>query len=207
MDDEKHNNLCDEFYKLLLSEFRYKEIMCLVDSDKYKDIFTWHNKTYTCDPIMILYDKMLLDGIITYIITTRKIAIQYIYNRLYNIITKFLHSNTHIKTYFSFYTASEITFIISEPIYGSSIVYKIKFRYTLLFHCAINNNMKLFNYILNYICIHDISSIIPSDMKVIYNYNTIYSINPNAFNLVNAHEELLIFKRSLRYCWITACIT
>ena len=208
MNDEMHRLLCMEYQKILSRGVMYDEIMLLIDSDKYRFIFTYDNKTYKCTPLGHTYNNPMLDGIVTHIITTRKIAICDI-NIIIRVMVRLLKSNINIEKYFSFYTESEITLMCNTNDYSVSILLHnhTKICFTILFQCVIYDNNILFNYILHYMRNHNINIIIPSTQPLIYANDSIYKMNPNAFNLITDYAELLSFNKSLRGCWITACIT
>ena len=202
MDDEIHNSLCIDFKNKLSRGVMYNEIMQIIDSDKYKDIFTWHNKTYICDPLNDMCIYPILSNITTYIITTRKIALNNIDTILYTLFHN-LRKLATITEFFSFYTASEIKIILNKNIDDATVFYnKCYIKNILIIICISHNNAVLFNYVFNYMSIHEMNILIFTPQTLLCQYYSLQKHNPIAMQLIIDNETLLIFRRSLRYAWI-----
>ena len=75
-----------------------------------------------------------------------------------------------------------------------------------IYRCLIYNNKVLFNYALNYMFAYSISTmIIDSNCDSQYSLSTLLYYNKYDINLIEDHEKSIIFMRSLRGTWITAC--
>ena len=176
--------------------------MQIIDSDKYKDIFTWHNKTYICDPLNDMCIYPILSNITTYIITTRKIALNNIDTILYTLFHN-LRKLATITEFFSFYTASEIKIILNKNIDDATVFYnKCYIKNILIIICISHNNAVLFNYVFNYMSIHEMNILIFTPQTLLCQYYSLQKHNPIAMQLIIDNETLLIFRRSLRYAWI-----
>ena len=123
---------------------------------------------------------------------------------------QYLYNDTNIQKFFSFYNISECITLINVNI-ETGCIYHAKYgniKFTLPMLCAINNNKKLFNFLINYMSEHCISTFIKSDItytKFHYDHFNKY-VKDNLLEILeNKHEEL-IFRHSMRYLWIESCI-
>ena len=211
MDDETHNDLCNEFKKTIKLMQGIKHIITLIDTDKYYDIFSYNNKTYKIDAITYIRDTLEKSAIIIkYIVTTRKIGFMSITGDLLYILVMILKDDAHINKFFSLYTTSEITYIISNNIYGGSFYhdpYHKHIKLTMFFYSIVNNNALLFDYIVNHAEINNVIIMnVSTHMTSIASYNSMNTPNKLKLDHVQAQDTAVIFRLSLRYTWITGCI-
>ena len=212
MNDALHSELCRQFMNETW-QLSHKKIIKLVDTDKYIELFTYHNKTTGNDLLTKLYNSNSV-RVILYIVTSRRLGTianttQLFHSDLYlilNCITKI----AHITKFFSFYNDTEINNIITGDILDSSICHNNIFIINSLLFCYITCKDDLFfRYILDYVDRYNISVIVPTNnnrYNYKYKYSNLLSKYPYQMNLIADHEIIIIFRRSLRYAWITICL-
>ena len=223
MDDIIHNDLCIALYDILLSEPSIKTIIKFVDNAKYYNIFTYKNRTIAYTYINKLIDYLCdknndLHHVITHIITTRKL------NAISNNIFKLMKTKKIITKFFSLYNDAEISAILYRDMHKTiemsdfilqtynrcamitAIWYKEKgYKITLIFYSIIHNNRLLFDFILDYMNSHNLSTFIKmTHYNFIYFYESLHGKSLEA-KLITKHEETIMYRGSLRNTWISSC--
>jgi hypothetical protein len=205
MDDTIHYNLCEEFKKICIKTELSKFIE-LIDSKKWHNIFTYNNKSYDVRLLNYIHMYMCYE-FIPYIITTRKCSNLNDLN--YGIIAK-LKETDDIAIFFSFYNNNEITQIINNNV-RDKIIYHKKYgciKYTSLIFFILQHNKILYQFMIKYAKDNDISLFIKSTLGgYALNYKFMLTFDyAHILADLEEHEEVLIFKKSLRYLWLSSCI-
>ena len=180
------------------------KITKILDSDIYKDIFSNSNI------IEQFYNEYpMLPFIIKHIITTRKIK-DINNNKYRRYILVSLIDADDIVNFFSFYTVSEITDIITKNECISKSYKTITYNTTLIIICIMNYNLKLYHFIKNFAKIHDVILLIKtshqSGYKNKYSLYQLYSYYQCKIDDLKTQDAEIIFRYSLRYTWLNACI-
>ena len=146
MNDAIHYDLCKEF-NALLNTLSADELIALIDTEKYYNIFTYNNIT---NDIIILHQNVKFAyNLMSNVITTRKIA--NIDNIVYYMIA--LNEINDIQLFFSIYTIMEIEQILNTEIYKKDI-YHNKYgniRNTGIMTLILNAKFNVLHYILNFV--------------------------------------------------------
>ena len=215
MDDDTHNVLCNEFIKIAQNtNINYDNVLIsIIDNDWYKDIFTYNNLSHHINLIQSIYNMTNL-GIITrkdiicHIVTTRKLAN---INKVRYIILPYLTNESSIAQFFSFYNNDEITDFVNYParLGYTCFINERYVKITTIFLCISYENKLLFNYLLQHMATNNLSIVnyIPYDGYINNMPNMKHPRCHYYFTLINDHEENIIYLRSLRNAWLTACTT
>ena len=216
MDDDTHIILCKEFVKIAnrTNTKSANDLLTIIDSNKYKDIFSYNNSSYQSNLIRSIYymsnlDHNIVKDIITHIITTRKIANV---NNVITIISYYLNTESNIAQFFSFYNNDEITDFVNYTSYDircTCFIHNQHAKLTTIFLCVKIKNKLLFNYLLQYMATHNMSIIINISYKFLSNclINMSQPCYHYYYVMINDHEDTIIYWRSLRNAWIMSCIT
>ena len=206
MNDELHHNLCTELNELFITMLSTTEMMRIVDSNKYKDIFGYRNLTYNDIIDIIIFIGSEYYDILLHIIFTRKIIFS---SGVIANIASSLNIKDDIIKFFSFYNDTEINNIICYDIYNSMIYNGEQYyKTTLILYCITYKNTALYEYIMHYSNIN-ILSIFPlstNNKRHTAQCLNIYNLYKPDIDIIYDHEKTVIFRRSLRYAWMTSCI-
>ena len=191
---------CDKLLAIL-SGVTDNEAILILDSIKYYNIFLIYDEKYNiCDEIN--------NVVMLHIILTRKINIHN--SILINRLAVLLDNNSVIEKFLSFYNHDEILTILYHNNYKgfsgwSSLSYKINdasFEFIFVLYCLYNRKIILFNYLVDYLTIHNLSLMVNYQCEF---YGDItHAISCNNYILIADHEHKIIYNRSLRNTWIMA---
>ena len=181
-----------------------KSLYILIDSLRYNTFFSDMPPLGEDTYFINVYRKMPAD-VFLYIITTRKIC-TFVPETLTRIFL-LLNTTEYISNFFSFYDHNEIINIIWHK-WGwndTIIIYEKLYTNSLLFRCVHNNkNIPMFKFIMDYLIINKLLicnvEISPGPDVVCYYIKKEYIL------LISEYDNLTIFRHSLRYAWMNACI-
>ena len=192
-----YRELCEELHNK-----SYSDCITVINDERYIGIFNKvPSNTYYLLQIYQLHDN----AIFLYIATTRKISFHPIIEYI------ILHLNTliNIKLFFSFYSHDEIEEFIRYTNKEVSL-YNDKFiLYSTVFICHRYENKDLFDFLMEYAGLYNISVIVMQQANFIYyaTYKDLFYYNTLLdYNIIPNHEKAVLFSRSLRNCWIMSCI-
>ena len=212
--DAIHHKLCKEFKhewtQLQITEdldLLHNALLSLIDSDKYRDVFIYYNKSYTHNLLTFINTTchIYFKHILIHIITTRKIA--QLNDELF-IIARELNNDADVIKFFSFYSITEINDIIIFNILGEAFQYnKDSMKCNLIYHAVINNNESLFKYIITHAEMHNITLLCGiHDKYIIIAFHTLYYLEKCKLDMIAEHDQSIIFRLSLRYTWLQSCL-
>ena len=208
MDDEVHHAICKEFIRILAERHAISYLLAIVDSDYYKDIFTYTNSKYQWNVIRSICYAAACDialPIIKHILITRKIAnIQ----STIALIAYHFDKDINYTQLFSFYNNAEILDLINNNAHYSCNCYinKRSVKFTLIFECIFRDSRyNLLDYLLHYMYMYNLPIIIDADYIIGY-VDISMDKCTHHMKLINKHEKKITYLNSLRHSWIMSCI-
>ena len=162
----------------------------LLDNEKYYNVFLCPDisiyEHYIRNSCYFIYNLSVNQEIITYILVSRKIFITI---DILIVSLSVLDTIDKINAFFSWYSHEEITHMIN------SNCKKLSFLLLSRPH------EKYFNYMMSYLAVHNImaNNAVPNIKN-----SEIYIKN---MLIIDRHNEIIMFNKSMRALWIRSCIT
>ena len=217
MEYSKHLAICKEFIILLRQTKRstFGTIMNtsfinLINKKKYYHIFSYDMQgTNIAQPLLHYIVTCISPKALMHVALSRKIT--NIGDRWITVIATELNTKFKCDKFFSFYNAVEVKRILIYNVYNEIMTYNNSYiKTTLLFQCLKSTNRVLFHYLLQYMDSHNMSSMV----SLCYNstdhveYSGIKLLQFCGLNteLIDDHESVVLYRRSLRNAWIISVI-